>query len=367
MTERVLVVAHSAVLGGAELGLLRYVASGPPYDIEVLVLEDGPLVARLRQLGVPVLLPDGPGTFAALRAVLREVRRPHLVVLSWTLRAAMLVGLVQPRRGHLLYLQDLLVGGYFGRVRTLVALLFIVRRAGGIMVNSEATRRSLPEGVRRRARWVVYTPSGVGPPRAGSSGTGPAHSLDVLRPLYLGRIAQWKGPELFIEACELVGRRDEDAIQQATMAGGSFFHEEDYRSTVLGLAAAAHTPIEVLDHQDDLDALFARANVLVHTSTSPEPFGQVIVQAMARGLLVVAPNAGGPAEMIADVEHGFLYEMGDAASLADRLLAVRQNPRNAEEVARRGSMAVTRFADDTVVTLINSALAEFAGVGLQPA
>jgi glycosyltransferase involved in cell wall biosynthesis len=230
------------------------------------------------------------------------------------------------------------------------------------MVNSEATRRSLPAGVRGRARWVVYTPSGVG-----GSGTVPARSFDVLRPLYLGRIAQWKGPELFIEACELVARRDGDAIQQATMAGGSFFHEEDYRRHVVRLAAAAYTPIEVLDHQDDLDALFDRANVLVHTSTSPEPFGQVIVQAMARGLLVVAPNAGGPAEMIADGENGFLHQMGDAASLADSLLAVRQNPGRAEEVARRGSVAVARFADDAVTALINRALAEFAGVGLQPA
>lgn len=367
MTRRVLVVAHSAVLGGAELGLLRYVASGPPYDIEVLVLEDGPLVTRLRQLGVPVVLPDGQGSLAALRAVVREVRRPHLVVVSWTLRAAMLVGLVQPARRHLFYLQDLLTGGYFSRTKTLLATLFVVRRPGGIMVNSEATRRSLPQGVRARARWVVYTPSGVGLSEPAEPATRRDRSLTSLRPLYLGRIARWKGPELFIEACELVDRREEGAIEQATMAGGSFFHEEDYRSRVLRLAAEADTPVEVLDHQDDIDALFERANVFVHTSTSPEPFGQVLVQAMARGLLVVAPNAGGPAEIIVDGETGFLYEMGKAGSLADTLLAVRHNHRKADEVARRGSMAMARFTDDRVTALINDALADFAGASLQPA
>src|SRR5690606_21533735 len=104
-------------------------------------------------------------------------------------------------------------------------------------------------------------------------------------------IARWKGPDLFLEACDRVVQRDPGAIAHAVMAGGSFFDEEEYRADVLTRAAAASTSIEVLDHQDDIDGLFARANVFVHTSTSPEPFGQVVAQAMARGVLVVAPNA----------------------------------------------------------------------------
>lgn len=369
MTTQVLVVAHSAVLGGAELGLLRWLASRPPFDLRVLVLEPGPLVERLRALGVPVVLPAAPGPVAALRAVAREARGPQTVVLSTTLRAATAVGLVQPRGArHLFYLQDLLAGGYFGRAKVLLATLFTVRRTAGILVNSEATRRSLPRSGRRRARWVVYSPSGV-PADAGAA-PDPAVSwvsLEVLRPLYLGRIAAWKGPELFIEACDQVRGRDPGAIEAATMAGGSFFGEQNYRRTVLARAAAAETPIEVIDHQDDIDEPFARANVFVHTSLTPEPFGQVVVQAMARGLLVVAPNAGGPLEIITDGQTGFLYERGDAGSLADILLAVRQHPHMAEEVARRGRMAVERFSDDRICALINHAVADFATATLQPA
>lgn len=353
---RVLVVGHSGQLGGAELGLVRYLASGSSAHVRVLVLEDGPLVAHLVDLGVEVVLPDGQGPWACLRAVVREVRRPHEITVSWTLRAATWVGLAERRDRHLLYLQDLVLGGYFRRAKVVLAMAWVLRRPGAVMVNSRATRHAMPRRLRRRARWVVHTPSGV---RSGADQTGRPLDLTVLRPLYLGRITPWKGPELFIDACERVAAQDVDAVAAATMVGGSFFGEEEFRGTVERRARESGLAITVLDHQDDIESLFARSNVLLHTSLTPEPFGQVLVQAMAYGLLVVGPDRGGPLEIIRDADTGFLYEAGRVDSLADVLLSVRRDPSQAAAVAERGRWAVERFTDEQVVDRIDLALAEF--------
>jgi glycosyltransferase involved in cell wall biosynthesis len=59
--------------------------------------------------------------------------------------------------------------------------------------------------------------------------------------------------------------------------------------------------------------------VLVHSSTVPEPFGQVVVEGMAAGLPVVAAAAGGPLEIVRDGVDGLLYRPGDVEALAAAL------------------------------------------------
>jgi glycosyltransferase involved in cell wall biosynthesis len=54
----------------------------------------------------------------------------------------------------------------------------------------------------------------------------------------------------------------------------------------------------------------------VHASVIPEPFGQVVLEGMAAGLAVLAPDEGGPAAVIADGHSGRLFRSRDADSLA---------------------------------------------------
>src|SRR5205823_5484243 len=63
----------------------------------------------------------------------------------------------------------------------------------------------------------------------------------------------------------------------------------------------------------------ARLTVAVHASTVPEPFGQVVVEAMACGVPIVATDGGGPAETIDHGTDGLLVPGGDAEALAGAL------------------------------------------------
>ena len=77
-------------------------------------------------------------------------------------------------------------------------------------------------------------------------------------------------------------------------------------------------------------ACMAAMDVVVHTSTAPEPFGLVVLEGMALGRPVVATRHGGPMDVIEEGESGFLTPPDDEHALAavlDRLLgdpALRQ-------------------------------------------
>jgi glycosyltransferase involved in cell wall biosynthesis len=96
--------------------------------------------------------------------------------------------------------------------------------------------------------------------------------------------------------------------------------------------------------QEDVAAELARLDVLVHASTTPEPFGSVIVEGMAAGLPVVATAAGGPLEIVEPEQSGLLVPPGDVAALshalrrlaADRSLRERLGARGLELSARYG-------------------------------
>ena len=78
-------------------------------------------------------------------------------------------------------------------------------------------------------------------------------------------------------------------------------------------------------------------DVIVHASDH-EPFGIVIVEAMALGKPVIAGDAAGPTEIITDGVHGLLTPYGDAGALACALLRLLGDPVGAQrlgEAARR--------------------------------
>jgi glycosyltransferase involved in cell wall biosynthesis len=60
----------------------------------------------------------------------------------------------------------------------------------------------------------------------------------------------------------------------------------------------------------------ARLDVLVHSSLTPGPFGQVVLEGMQAGLCVIAAGAGGPAEILDHERTGLLYAPGSVDALA---------------------------------------------------
>ncbi|MET0043474.1 MAG: glycosyltransferase, partial [Candidatus Thiodiazotropha sp. 6PLUC3] len=68
----------------------------------------------------------------------------------------------------------------------------------------------------------------------------------------------------------------------------------------------------VPDHVNSFD-------IFVHTSVEPEPFGIVIIEALALKKAVIVSNIGAPQEIIVDGESGLLFDIESVEDLAAKL------------------------------------------------
>jgi len=97
-------------------------------------------------------------------------------------------------------------------------------------------------------------------------------------------------------------------------------------------------------------AALSDLDVMVHASLRPEPFGRVIIEAMAVGAPVIAARAGGVPEIIEDRQNGWLAAPGD---LSEYLTALRQRFQD-EELTRKireaaGRVVRERFTIERVL------------------
>jgi glycosyltransferase involved in cell wall biosynthesis len=94
--------------------------------------------------------------------------------------------------------------------------------------------------------------------------------------------------------------------------------------------------IRFLGWRDDVGALLAAADVLVCPSRH-EPLGNVVLEAWARGVPVVAAASQGPSELIVEAQNGLLVPVEDARALARAIRAVIDDPALARALAQGGS------------------------------
>jgi glycosyltransferase involved in cell wall biosynthesis len=356
---RILFVNHGAVLGGGELSLLDIVRHSRS-RARVALLSPGPLQDRLQREGIPTLL---LATSDAVLSTRRESVRPSAAAVYGTARVALrLARVVEPgellyansqkafvvaavaarlrRRPLLWHLRDVLSPEHFSRRNIRLVVAVANRWATRVIANSEATAAAFVAAGGRKDKMVVI-PSGVDPaPFRRPYGESTA---DVRRELGLpegarlvaglfSRIAPWKGQHLAIEATAQV---DATAL---VVVGAPLFGEVAYAEELgrmverLGLASR----VKLLGFREDVPRLMRAVDVVVHTSTAPEPFGRVLVEAMLVERPVVASDAGGAREIVEDGATGLLVPPGDSEPLADALRRLLDDPALRVAMGRRG-------------------------------
>ncbi|MER7399834.1 glycosyltransferase, partial [Streptomyces sp. NPDC000151] len=109
---------------------------------------------------------------------------------------------------------------------------------------------------------------------------------------------------------------------------------------------------------DELARLFATLDVFVHTGPY-ETFGQTVQEAMASGVPVVAPAAGGPLDLVAHGRTGLLVPPGDAAAVRDAVQVLAGSPKLRAAYGAAGRAAV---ADRTWEAVGDRLLAHYEDV-----
>lgn len=226
---------------------------------------------------------------------------------------------------------------------------------------------------------VAITPGGVdttffapqGDPRELRQTLGMAQP-DELLALALGRLDPRKGFPYLVAAAPEVIRRVEAAGKRVRFfisAGGRepLTEEESAERAriVAGIAQSGRADCFTLVNKLDLSrvpAYYTAADVFVAPSPY-EPFGLVIVEAMACGAPVVATNQGGPPEIISEGQDGYLVYPADTALLAKRITSLLLDDAARQGFRRRArEKAVSTFSWPAIARRIYSLYQQQAGV-----
>jgi glycosyltransferase involved in cell wall biosynthesis len=354
-----LFVHASADLYGSDITLLQLVSGLDRKRFKALVVVPygGPLVLRLRQAGVEVLVrPDLP-----------VIRRQYMSAggifhLALSLRSLWwLVNLMRERKVALVHNNTLgvLPAGLAARLagcvrvwhvheiitqpRIVASLLATLSSAASnvVIANSRATADHY-----RRTRLTTSAPievilNGVdesrlnGPaeePLRSAIGAGPGDTVFTL----VGRINRWKGHSVFLDAAERFAAEYESV--RFLIVGDSFAGQESLTEAVDHRIESSHAlrgRTVRLSHVAEVGRVYEASDVVVVPSIEPEPFGLVAAEAMAAGLPVIASRIGALPEVVDDDCTGLLVDPGDATSLVAAMRELYASPFRREKMGRK--------------------------------
>ncbi|MFD0363303.1 glycosyltransferase family 4 protein [Nocardia sp. GCM10030253] len=359
---KALFLAHTAAPSGAELATMRLLSALRELgrtEVTAIFTEDGPMVERMRARGIEtrvlrsgfdsraMTIGSGPlrllaGFLALLRlgwtlgATAKQVRAEVLVAES---SKALVMGAVAARRAGIplvWQVHDRIAVDYFGRVPTLVLQALGRLVARGYIANSKTTLATLRAGC---SPAIVAYP-GVefdtdADPRQRADQRMPEETVVAV----VGRLSPWKGQDVLLRAAAAAKVRP----HRIFLVGGTFFDEEPYRAELERLARDLALPVTFTGHVEDPNTHLRDADILVHCSVLPEPFGQVVVEGMHAGCAVIAAGPGGPAEIVEPGVSGLLVDGGDAHQLTAALDTLIEDPALRTRLAAAGRVRARHF------------------------
>ena len=325
----------AAALEAAQVPVIGLVA---PWRAARPGLSELNLNARLRSDGLPGLIRRTRGTVRAVEGLLRLDWRwqPALARQLRRLRPA----LVHCNNGLRAHRLDILLCRMLGlpvicHVRNFEALSAVERLAARgvwrfIYISRAIAADFERQGIPARRGEVIPNALSEGalapaaPVARTELGCGPEHYLVA----NVGRLVPWKGQDMFLRAIAQAARR---LPQVRALIVGAADDNDRSRAFAAELHALANSlglaqQVIFTGHRPDVQSVMAAADVVVHTAVTPEPFGRVLIEALAAGCPVIAAGAGGVLEILEHEVTGLIVPPNDSQALADSLLRLAADP-----------------------------------------
>jgi glycosyltransferase involved in cell wall biosynthesis len=190
------------------------------------------------------------------------------------------------------------------------------------------------------------------------SGVGPEADLDALAGLppappntvRIGLIAtfgRWKGHGTLLDA---IAKLPGDLPIRAYLVGGALYQTGGSQYTEAELRAYARRlgvegRVGFTGFVEDAARAMRALDIVVHASTSPEPFGLVIAEAMACERAVIASDAGGAREIFTNGVDAIGHRPGDAGQLAAAIEDLVRHPARRRQLGVAARRTVERRFD----------------------
>jgi glycosyltransferase involved in cell wall biosynthesis len=383
---RIVYLTGSTQLGGAERCLLDVMASvraeRPSWSLSLVASGEGPVVSAARNLGFPVEVLAFPralaelgdsaaaGSLQSLFAVTVRALGATRPVVRYRAELAKLLAGLNPDIVHSNGYKTHLLGSWAGpsgaalvwhlhdyvssRPLMARALRWHTARCDAAIAVSESVARDAQAacGPKLPVRVVLngvdlqtFRPDGARVDLDALSGLPPAPS-GVVRIGLVATLGRFKGHRVFLNA---IARLPRELSLRAYVISGSVYETRGSEESLDALRAlAVHLGIAdrvgftgfVSEPASAMRAL----DVVVHASTTPEPFGLVIVEGMACGLPVIVSAAGGAAEIVQPGVDALTHAPGDVAGLATAIQSLAVDGGLRERLGREAlRTAIARF------------------------
>lgn len=372
---RIFFLDQSGKPGGAELCLIDI---AKPYRHNALVglFVDGSFKDLLQQNHIPVevlatqaiqvrkesSLVQGLKSLLKLVPLITKVvkkAREYDLIYANT-QKALVVGAIASffsRRPLVYHLHDILSKEHFSQTNLRIAINLANRFASLVIANSQASQTAFVQaGGRQNIIEVVYNGFEVKNYQTDESDIKKLQQdLGLEGKFVVGhfsRLAPWKGQHILIDALAKCPPQ-----VRVILVGDALFGEQDYiqklqqQITTLGL----ENRVKFLGFRSDIPQLMTACDLVAHTSTSPEPFGRVIVEAMLCKKPVVAAKAGGAMELVEHGLNGFLVTPGEPQELAQVITTCLQETEITATIANNARITASERFD---VTTINQQIAQ---------
>jgi glycosyltransferase involved in cell wall biosynthesis len=159
--------------------------------------------------------------------------------------------------------------------------------------------------------------------------------------------ARWKGQDLFLRAIACLPK---DLPARFYIIGGPVYAtpgSQWRKKELVEAAAPVANRIGLTGWTNDAASALRALDIVVHASIKPEPFGLVIIQAMACGKAVIVSGEGGAAEVVEGQPDAVTFIPRDPQSLADAMLLLITHPERRKAARVSGPATVRKRFDRT--------------------
>ena len=352
MTPRILLVEGSqdGTTGGSHrsLGDLARLLRQRGFDTGTVFYEDNTIAAELRGLGVPTLIwaddPVGPGRPSRVPALASGRRQLIRTRSRWRFLTSQDISLVHLNNAPTLGYDDWLPAARLARIPCITHMRgdctafmphdpigrHLVRSFDRVIAISEHVADAAEGiGVPRRRIELVYNGIDLAAWRA-SVRLSPAAVREALGiapeafvVVMVGNLREWKGQHVLLEALARLPDATRAGLR-VLFVGDVARADQPYAERLRRRAEAPQLApvVTFLGVRSDVADLMNASDLVVHASVDPEPFGRVLLEAMALGKPVLAPRLGGPVEVLGRFCES-LFEPGSPEDLAAQLCRIR--------------------------------------------
>jgi len=367
---RILYAHNNTDLYGSSRSLLRLtsrlVADG--HEVRVLLPGDGPLLRTLERSGVSVSVEDSltiidrrscrtPRSVLKLMAGLpHSVRRVMRVIDEFgpaqahpntSVVLSLAVAARRRRIPHIWHIRE-----FYGEFRAFWWLYqwFMARHADRIVCVSAAVARQFNIFIRRRRTRVLHNGfpleefQPVVKERVEAFRTRIGVSDDNVLVGVVGRVKlRRKGQETFVRAAGLLAPRHPDV--RFLIVGSPYADNEAHVDELKRVAEEDGVLDRVIFTGDiaDIRPAYAALEIVVLSSGQPEPFGGIVIEAMAMGKPVVGTRIGGTVEQIEDGRTGRLVPPSDPRAMAKAIEELLSNPDQRRAMGTAGRQRYLRL------------------------